>query len=167
MNCKAYTLWFYNPDAETTTAYNMVNKLVSLYSPPFCHVEMQFPNGEATSIIMNHTVSLRTRTFDPMHYEGLQFFASENLIQNAYEVAREKNKACVPFSMLSKSEGTYCTKLVWEILKHSGLSSHFDESTVDLLDNSLIIPPSLLFHTLKHHGKQIKTLPNPVIDFAF
>ena len=145
----------------------MFNKLVSLYSPPFCHVEMQFPNGEATSIIMNNTVSLRTRTFDAIHYVGLQLTAPEDLIQNAYEIAKDQKNACVPFSMLPKSEGTYCTKLIWQILTKSGLSSHFDETNVDLLDQCLILPPSFLFHTLKDYGNQIKTLPTPAIDFAF
>ena len=65
------TVWFYNPDKERVTGANVVNKLVAGLSPPFCHVELQLPDGEACSIVMHGTVRMRQRTFDTDYYTGV------------------------------------------------------------------------------------------------
>ena len=42
-------LFFYTPKNETCS----VNAWVARLDGPFCHVEMQFPNGLASSIVMD------------------------------------------------------------------------------------------------------------------
>lgn len=65
MTMSMLTVWFYDPASEAVTGANFVNKVVAGFYPPFCHTELQFPSGEACSIVMNGTVRLRTRTYDP------------------------------------------------------------------------------------------------------
>lgn len=161
-----YILWFYNPREERTTGFNIVNKMIASYSPPYCHVEMQFPNGEATSIVMNSTVSLRNRTFDPQSYVGLRFNAPGDLITNAYKIAKNKHEDKIHFSMMPTSNGTFCTKLIWDILKSSNIASTFNESSVQYLNSYTLLPPSVMFDTLQSHATQITTVPRFAIDFA-
>ena len=61
-------VWFYNPQQDRTTSYNFINKIVAGLTPPFCHVELQFPDGDACSIVMHDTVRMRKRTFDEEYY---------------------------------------------------------------------------------------------------
>jgi hypothetical protein len=73
-------VWFYDPTAEAVTGSNVVNKIVAGLYPPFCHTELQFPNGEACSIVMNSTVRLRARTYNSDFYTCLVIHADAIVI---------------------------------------------------------------------------------------
>ena len=47
----ACTVWFYSPAKDRVTGLNVVNKIVAGLDPPFFHVELQFPIGQACSVL--------------------------------------------------------------------------------------------------------------------
>jgi hypothetical protein len=56
----SFRVWFYNPDKEHTTSYNVINKLVAGLTPPFCHVELQFPDETLKIVLIQHAIQHAT-----------------------------------------------------------------------------------------------------------
>lgn len=113
------TVWSYNPAKENTTGLNIINKIVAGVDPPFCHCELQFPNGEACSIVMNGTVRLRQRSFDPEFYTPVVVRAPAAAIASAYQRAQQHVQQKTTFGV--SDPRTFCSKLVAEILLESGV----------------------------------------------
>jgi len=90
------TVWFYTPQNDCVlTSANLVNKIVAIVSPPFCHVELQFPSGEACSIVMHGTVRMGKRTFDPDFYTDVVLLA----LAKTLALARRQVEARTPFGV--------------------------------------------------------------------
>lgn len=136
------TVWFYDPAQEAVTGSNFVNKIVAGLYPPFSHVELQFPNGEACSIVMNETVRLRTRTFNTDFYTSLQIHASLPAIDKALDLARKHVASLTPFGVSASS--TFCSKLVAELLLESGIVC------TSSLPDYHVLSPSTLYFRLQH-----------------
>jgi hypothetical protein len=150
------TMWFYNPDQEAVTGSNFVNKIVAGVYPPFCHVELQFPNGEACSIVMNDTVRLRSRTFNADFYTSLQIHASLPAIDKALDLARRHVALKTPFGFSASS--TFCSKLVAELLVESGIVC-----TSSLPDYHMLSPSTLYFRLQRLKGLiQHPSVPSPL-----
>ena len=133
-------LFFYTPKNETCS----VNAWVARFDGPFCHVEMQFPNGLACSIVMDSTVRLIQRSFDPKFYTGVKIKTSKDRVQAALKLAREMTDARVQFGFYENSTAsrTYCSKLMRDILSQSGIMpEHFSAS-------KLVLTPSALYRNL-------------------
>lgn len=139
-------LFFYTPTNETCS----VNAWVARLDGPFCHVEMQFPNGLACSIVMDSTVRLIQRTFDPCFYTGVRIKTSKDRVQAALKLAREVTQAKVGFGFyesttpapLSPASRTYCSKLMRDILRQSEIMPNHFSATLTLLT------PSALYRNL-------------------
>ena len=148
-SCK---VWFYNPTAEAVTGANLVNKIVAGVYPPYCHTELQFPNGEACSVVMNSTVRLRTRTYNTDFYTCLVIHADECVIEKALQLARRHVQLQTQFGLSAGC--TFCSKLVAELLVESGIVSP------QILPDSYFLSPSTLYHRLTQCRQQV-TMPVP------
>jgi hypothetical protein len=162
MHC---TVWFYNPAAERTTGWNVVNKLVAGLSPPFCHVELQFPSGVACSIVMGDTVRMRERTFDPEFYTGVALQARPQAVFKAMALAQSHVERSTPFGV--SAGHTFCSKLVAELLRDGGLVPS------DTLGDPWITPSSLYEQLTQLQGvvllpavHAVVTPPQKALDFA-
>ena len=162
MHC---TVWFYNPAGERTTGWNFINKLVAGLSPPFCHVELQFPSGVACSIVMGDTVRMRERTFDTQFYTGVALQAQPQAIFKALALAQRHVDNATPFGI---SEGhTFCSRLVAELLHKSEIVAQ------DTLNDPYISPSSLYEQLTEMHGvvllptvHSVVSAPTQALDFA-
>jgi len=161
MHC---TVWFYNPSAEHTTGWNVVNKLVAGLSPPFCHVELQFPSGVACSIVMGDTVRMRERTFDTEFYTGVLLKARPQAIIKTLALAQRQVDLATPFGV--SAGHTFCSKLVAELLRDGGLVP------ADTLNDPWISPSSLYEQLTRLHGVVLPAVhaivspPHKAVDFA-
>lgn len=160
------TVWFYNPDKERVTGANVVNKLVAGLSPPFCHVELQLPDGEACSIVMHGTVRMRQRTFDTDYYTGVVLRAPPQAVAKTRALAQRHVAARTPFGLTGGH--TYCSKLVAELLRDGGLVA------AEALPPAALISPSALYQQLTRlpnvvvlpHPQPAVSAPTPAVSFA-
>ena len=136
----AATVWFYSPARERVTGLNAINQIVAGLDPPFCHAELQFPSGEACSIVMGGRVSLRARRFDPEFYTGVRVEAAAAAVAAALALARERVAAGTGFGVLGGR--TFCSRLVAELLRESGMVR------AEELGGALLISPSALHRRL-------------------
>jgi hypothetical protein len=115
-------VWFYNPEKEHTTSYNFINKIVARLTPPFCHVELQFPDGDACSIVMHDTVHMRKRTFDPDYYTCVTIPSTALALQSCKALVLSHCQRGTPFGCTRDS--TFCSKLVAELLSRRRCRAH-------------------------------------------
>ena len=159
-------MWFYNPDRERITGANVINKIVAGLSPPFCHTELQFPNGEACSIVMNDTARMRLRTFDPDFYTGVVLRAPPHAVNKAIDLARQHVQRNTPFGF--SAGHTFCSKLVAELLRDGGVVPP------DALPATMLMSPSALYQQLMRvpnvvllpHPQAAVSAPTPALSFA-
>lgn len=139
-------LFFYTPKNETCS----VNAWVARLDGPFCHVEMQFPNGLSCSIVMDSTVRLIPRSFDPCFYTGVKIKTSKDRVQTALKLARQMTEAKLRFGFyesstappLADASRTYCSKLMRDILSQSEIMpEHFSATRI-------LLTPSALYRNL-------------------
>lgn len=76
-------LWFYTPSATDP----VVNRMISSYDPPYCHVEMQFQDGHALTIYMGTRVRWKQRCFDCANYTAVDVNMSPTQYRRAYAIA--------------------------------------------------------------------------------
>jgi hypothetical protein len=132
-------VWFYNPVNDTE---GIVNKIVALADPPFCHCELQFPDDTACSIYMGTSVVMKKRSFDTDHYHCIEVSTSRDRIDDAFRLcvdATNRNvrfsslqmMQCIAAGMSGKTEighgsmqddtFTFCSKLVTSVLLDSNV----------------------------------------------
>jgi len=133
-------VWFYNPQQERTTSYNFINKIVAGLTPPFCHVELQFPDGDACSIVMHDTVRMRKRTFDEEYYTCVSIPSTALALQSCKALALWHCERHTSFGCTADS--TFCSKLVAELLRDGGVVP------ADVLADGVCISPSTLYRVL-------------------
>jgi len=150
------TVWFYSPAKDRVTGLNVVNKIVAGLDPPFCHTELQFPSGEACSIVMRGVVPLRRRTFNRDFYTAVLVRAPEDAVGKALELARAHLVAKTSFGVLGGR--TFCSKLVLDLLCQSGMLG--GNTPV----RSLVETPSALFRILQK--RQCVSQPLAAISFV-
>ena len=136
----ACTAWFYSPARDRVTGLNVVNKIVAGLDPPFCHVELQFPSGEACSIVMSGRVSMRARRFDPEFYTGVRVEAPAPAVGRALALARRHVELETAFGV--GGARTFCSKLVADLLRESGMVREEE------LGGARLISPSALHRRL-------------------
>jgi hypothetical protein len=156
----ACTVWFYSPAKDRVTGLNVINKIVAGLDPPFCHVELQFPSGEACSIVMQGSVSLRARTFDREFYTGVLVRSDPGAVAAALALARAHVTAGTQFGVLGGR--TFCSKLVLDLLCESGMVGK-EALGGDGLGPSLLVTPSSLFRMLQR--RQCVAHPLSAISF--
>jgi len=167
----ACTVWFYSPAKDRVTGLNVINKIVAGLDPPFCHVELQFPSGEACSIVMQGVVSLRKRPFDREFYTPVVVRADPAAVETALALARGHVQAETRFGVLGGR--TFCSKLVLDLLCDSGMlggAKETKEAGHDAVPQLLtpgqsrMLTPSALFRLLQR--RQCVAQPHLAISFV-
>lgn len=160
MACDTHScvVWFYSPLQEKLSTGSIINKFVATVDGPYCHTELQFPNGDACSITMNGSVRLWNRTFDPCFYTGLRIQSTADKIYQAQKLAEEFTNKPTLFSFLAshtaRTHHTYCSKLVRDILTDSDIlaKSFYSPTstwyTPSGLYRHLLQEPNVCFHRM-------------------
>ena len=157
----ACTVWFYSPARDRVTGLDVINKIVAGLDPPYCHTELQFPSGEACSIVMSGRVSLRARRFDPEFYTGVRVEAPAPAVARAQALARRHVELATAFGV--GGARTFCSKLVADLLRESGMVPGEE------LGRPLLLSPSALHRRLLALAlnPRADALPGPLAPIAF
>ena len=126
--------WFYNPNAAGERfSDGLVNHVVAMLDPPFCHCELQFEDGIACSIYMGTTVVLKARTFEAPHYTCVLVDCTNASYKRAKELATQAYDDQLQFSALRMSTSylripythsdntTFCSKLIADICQKADI----------------------------------------------
>ena len=158
-------VWFYSPEKERTTGWNIVNKIVAGLSPPWAHVELQFPSGQACSIVMHDSVRMRERTFDTDYYTCVTLSAPPHAVFKALALAQAHVDKQTPFGI--STGHTFCSRLVAELLRDGGVVPP------DALADTFITPSALYAQLLALPGVAVLPKagahvsgPAPALGFA-
>lgn len=119
-------VWFFRPSQES----GIMNTMVAKIDGPYCHCELQFNDGVAVTVYMGTSVRMKARDFDNKFYDVVRVSCSVAQMKAAREEAeRQFNDKRYVFDIWSASRtllklpagsapyGTFCSKLVVEILK--------------------------------------------------
>jgi len=155
----SFRVWFYNPDKEHTTSYNVINKLVAGLTPPFCHVELQFPGGDACSIVMHDTVRVRKRSFDEDYYTCVAIQSTPAALKSCKALALSHVNSCTAFGLTA--DHTFCSKLVAELLRDSGVVS------ADAFSDGVYISPSALYTLLTNSARKKPCVSTGIVPVHF
>ena len=68
MRMPALLVHFYNPVLDKD---GVLNKLVALADPPYCHCELEFGEGRSCAVYMGGKTHVKTRSFDPKSYDSV------------------------------------------------------------------------------------------------
>lgn len=167
---KTLTLAFYSPTANDPS---WMNKLVAKGSRyPYCHCELIFDNGMATSIVAGGEVFLRPRTYASNCYTLKAFSVPAHSHDKMYEFAREKAHQHISFSNLSmlspllgwctnkNPNETFCSKYIMQVLQHGdvhwtrGLNA--DLASPSSLYSLLMAVPNPCFNTVRFRLDKMK-----------
>ena len=118
-------LHFYNPKNDSE---GVLNKLVAMLDPPYCHCEIEFLHGLSCAVYINGPVHMKTRQFDPNFYDSVTIHCSPYAYDRALDYCTRKTEALEMFSlgmMLGTkiaplgyaSSGTFCSKVCAEALQ--------------------------------------------------
>ena len=140
---------FYDPSEDPQ---GFVNHIVSHFDPPFCHCEIQLPNGKACSIYMNSTIQYRQRQFRSKNYTCVCVPCSQYNVDVAYSKIENLLTQNQSFSTqalfgaycgldLCPANSTFCSKIACEILQAAGILPETIEPN--------ITSPSKLFEILQ------------------
>lgn len=149
-------VWFFDPSRDERSS--MFNSLVArLGEHPFCHCEVQFPDGVAFTVYMGTKVIKRERNFDTVCYKCIDIPCSIKNQRCARMFAEQRHRDGQNFSMMSMigsfvpmpgsatSAGTFCSKLCCEILQSGGMLA----CTIDANSTT---PSSLYSHLYQESG---------------
>ena len=140
-------LFYSTCDTSWGSLGHIINNTVTSWDGPYCHVEMEFPNGQSVSIRMGNTVAMLNRSFDPAFYKGLIIESEVNKVNTAIKLANDTSQRQVKFGLMSgqglHKNTTYCSKLVRDILIESEIVS---PCFCD--DYRFLLTPSAVFRAL-------------------
>lgn len=168
-------LLFYRP--SPTDAW--LNRLVAHFDPPFCHVEMAFPERYGaepweteiwgSSIFQGEPVFFRKRTYQRDGYVSFaievtraqQMAVREYCIEQARLETpfdrRAMYAAYLPFQLFPDGRGTFCSKHICNALRSGGVSE------TEALNPSLTTPSFLyryLTSTRTNDGPIVQVVPS-------
>ena len=130
-------LLFYKPSATDP----LFNRAVALFCPPFCHVEMAFPERYGaepcecdifgSSIYQGETVFYKKKSYARDGYVCLTIEVSLAQQWRVKNYCKNQSNACVPFNrwamygsyipLFRTDEGTFCSKHITNALKYGGV----------------------------------------------
>ena len=152
-------LFYSTCDTSWGSLGHIINNTVTAWDGPYCHVEIEFPNGQSVSIRMGSTVTMLNRSFDPAFYKGLTIETEIDKVNTAIKLANETAKRNVKFGLIGTQglhQGTtYCSRLVRDILLQSEIVS---PSFCD--DYKFLLTPSALYRALLHQQGVSYYTPN-------
>lgn len=137
-----------------------MNRLVSYLDPPFCHVELRFENGMASSIFAGEKVFFKQRTYANPNYLIEAITVPDASYLDMYHLCAERARGGVGFDSLGmytsilplikapkSPASTFCSRHVTEVLQAGRVPE------VMQLDSAKT-SPSRLYHVFKQ-GKRV------------
>eukprot|EP00960_Hanusia_phi_P018028 530210-Hanusia_phi.AAC.1 len=137
-----------------------MNKLVSYFDPPFCHVEICFEDGMASSIFASEKVFFKRRTYANPNYLIEAITVPDENYNDMYRMCAERERVglgfdsfgmyttMIPIVKSASNHKTFCSRHVTEVLQHGKVSE------VMILDATKV-SPSKLYHILKQSKKMV------------
>eukprot|EP00960_Hanusia_phi_P074387 768228-Hanusia_phi.AAC.4 len=137
-----------------------MNRLVGYFDPPFCHVEVRFENGMASSIFSGEKVFFKQRTYANPNYVIEAITVPDASYMDMYRVCAERERVGMGFDSFGMytsvlpiikpigSGSTFCSRHVTEVLQAGKVSE------VMQLDASKM-SPSRLYQVLKRSKRTI------------
>jgi len=148
---------FYYPHEDD----HIMNKLVAKIKGPYCHTELAFEDGMATSIMTGQEVFLCRKNYSNPNYKILTCIVTDTQYKKIREFCEKQTEKKTKFSMISmllsslpfqiaiKNERyTFCSRYVTEALQAGGV-----ENTKNL--NSMITTPTSLFNALDSDSTRV------------
>ena len=131
MHMHSLFVHFYNPVLDKD---GVLNKLVALADPPYCHCELEFADGQSCAVYMAGKVHVKTRQFDPKSYDTVRVQVSAHQHAQALALAlalQAEGQAFSKRAMLASKfayipvpdtrKFTCCSKLCLDVLHEAGV----------------------------------------------
>jgi hypothetical protein len=152
---RAVHVLFYRPQADD----HWINHLVSFFSPPFSHCDIQFEDGMASSIYNQESVYLHPKRFSNLNYERISLAMSDDEYGQVFAFCKQAHAAKVQFDLpgmlmsylptgsMRREGHTYCSRYIAEALQASQRKDFTDVRTG-------AVSPSSLYRLIKeqHRG---------------
>lgn len=148
-------VWFYSNANDPRKSW--MNQLVTAVDPPFCHCEIQFPNGDAFGVYSGSRVVCRERTFNTAHYTCLRIACTPNQLSAMRTTCQQLVDDHAEFHSLCLASTVFGTGLLRfvNLKKHTCCSRLVGSALVaaEILPNgSENCSPSLLYKCLLPHS---------------
>ena len=142
---RAVHVLFYQPQSDDY----WLNHVVTMFSPPYSHCDVQFEDGVASSIYQTETVYMHAKQFSRLNYKrvSLTFTDAEYArIRKFCSTAHETKVgfdlpgmlcAYLPWGSRKPTDRTFCSRYICEALQHSG------RPEFGPLESSVVTPSSL------------------------
>lgn len=157
---RAIHVLFYKPQSDD----RWLNHVVTFFSPPYSHCDLQFEDGFATSIYQKETVYFEKKSFSRSNYNRISLTMSDDEYDKIYQFCVDAYKhkvgfdlagmvgSYLPFSIGKPRDKTFCSRYVTEALQ----SAKKKEFNALQATNTT---PSFLFHTLNNLNKSFLHIP--------
>lgn len=120
---------FYNPKHDSE---GLINKMVAMADPPFCHCELHLPDNMACSIFMHSEIHFKHRLFTNPAYEAVKIICTIEQLDALYLTIQDFMQQKLRFSTsamvgsyyglnLCPENHTFCSKLVADLLQAVGI----------------------------------------------
>jgi hypothetical protein len=125
---RAIHVLFYSPQPDD----HWLNHLVTYFSPPYSHCDLQFEDGTATSIYQHEAVYLEPKSFSRLNYHRVSLSVTDaeyGRIQQFCQHAHREGvgfdyagmvMAYLPYSPRQPADKTFCSRFIVEALQQSG-----------------------------------------------
>jgi len=124
---RAIHVLFYRPQSDD----HWINHLVSFFSPPFSHCDIQFEDGIASSIYNSENVYMHEKRFSRLNYERVSLTLSDEEYALVHEFCTQSHSDKVGFDLagmlmsylptgsIRRRGRTYCSRYITEALQAS------------------------------------------------
>jgi len=124
---RAIHVLFYKPESGD----HWLNHLVTFFTPPFSHCDMQFEDDFASSIYQNEPVYLEKKNFTRKNYTRISLSFTDEEYDKIYTFCQKAHKSHIwfdplgmigsflPFYYFSPTHKTFCSRYVVEALQQS------------------------------------------------
>jgi hypothetical protein len=125
---RAVHVLFYQPQSDD----HWINHLVTTFSPPYSHCDIQFDDGVASSIYQNETVYMQAKSFSRNNYKRISLTFTDDECSRIRKFCSNAHASLIgfdltgmilsymPFSLRNPSDKTFCSRYIAEALRHSG-----------------------------------------------
>lgn len=125
---RAVHVLFYRPQSDD----QWLNHVVTFFSPPYSHCDIQFDNNVAFSVYQNETVYRESKSFSRLNYDRISLTFTDDEFAKIYSFCNKCHEdkvgfdpvgmvgSFVPFYYARPSKSTFCSRFVMEALQMSG-----------------------------------------------
>jgi len=137
---RAVHVLFYEPQSDDY----WLNHVVTMFSPPYSHCDIQFEDGVASSIYQNETVYMYPKQFSRLNYKRVSLTFTDSEYERILQFCRAAHGskigfdlpgmlcAYLPWGSRRPQDRTFCSRYVCEALQCSARTEfgHLEPSRV-------------------------------------